>query len=141
MCLCTYHTVCVCVCVYLSSPCAFLQSHSHRITQYCAKGYSSTKAFSITITSSSLFFPLSVSASISLQHVCWFASLASSVFLSFSVSEISAISADCHIVRVCLLACLLVRGTKTSQFGIYLSFAVTARYVFVTAGKTKTFRK
>lgn len=78
---CTYHAVCVCVCVL--SLC-FLQSHSHSITQHCAKGYSSTKAFSFAITSSSLFSPLSVSASISLQHVCLFASLTSSVSLSLS---------------------------------------------------------
>lgn len=97
--LCTYHRLCVCV----LSLC-FLQSHSHRITQHCAKGYSSTKAFSITITSSSLFFSLSVSASISAHHV--------RLFASSSVSEISAISADCHIVCVCLLACLLVYESK-----------------------------
>ena len=56
--LCMYHiTVCVCVCVCVCLPILsqyFLQSHSHRITQHCAIGYSSTKAFSFTITSSSL---------------------------------------------------------------------------------------
>lgn len=69
------------VCLSVLSLC-FLQSHFCSITQHCAEGYSSTKAFSFAITSSSLLLPLSVSASISLQHVCVFASIASSVSLS-----------------------------------------------------------
>lgn len=38
-----YISCTVCFCVFLSL--CFLQSHSHRITQHCAKGSSSTKAF------------------------------------------------------------------------------------------------
>lgn len=103
----------VCLCLSVLPSC-FLQSCSHSITQYCAKGYSSTKAFSFAITSSSLFFPLSVSASISLFNVSVCLSLPLLLFLSLSlfIAEISAISADCHIMCVCLLACLLVYDSK-----------------------------
>ena len=59
-----------------------------------------------------LSFSLSVSSSISLQRVYLLACLTSSVSFSLSITEISVISADYHIMCVCLLACLLVYESK-----------------------------
>lgn len=103
MCAPLYISCTVCFCVFLSL--CFLQSHSHRITQHCAKGSSSTKPFSITITSSlfsclSVYFYLSLTCLSVRFFLCF--SLCPSPSLSLSLSEISATSADCHIACVCL---------------------------------------
>lgn len=138
-----YRTVCVCVCVLLSvwSLC-FLQSHSHSITQHCAEGYSSTKAFSFTITSSSLFSLLSVS-SLSLSSTCL--SLCLSRFLCFSPSpsEISAISADCHIV--CEHASLCMRSRARSKVAFVPSHVLisscTELHVYLGVGHSRCVKR